>query len=440
MRAKVPKCHSLALKASSAKLVNPQLYIADQHIPFSPEPVKFLGKIFQIPHDPSRVKESIYSELLRMLESVHSCPLTRGQKLKVYRAGVCPRLSWLLMIEDLPISWVEKKLDALATFYLKKWTGLAKPANSAILYLPHKMGGLNLTLVSLYYKRLQVAKHSHLLTSSDHCVRHIAERSLKKDLTLKRSKFRPSVVVRDGMVANPDFSRQSLSKIAKAVVQEETFDERHEQLLGLQREGQMFQCASSDAAAIWGRVLLQLSDDHRKFAINSAVDTLPHNANLHLWRKRNNNTCFLCGDRQSLIHVLNICPVALQARRFNRRHDAILRQIVSTISSNLQLTEKLTSDLSEYEFPHHIVPTTLRPDVVWWDDQKKKLKLIELTVCFETSFEAAAKRKQLRYAELKQQAQREGYRTSLITLEVGSRGIIHHPRVLHPPARAGHPT
>ena len=286
MRAKVPKCHSLALKASSGKLVDPQLHIADQRIPFAADPVKFLGKIFEVPHDPNRVKGNIVSHLLQMLDSVNSCPLTRGQKLKLYRAGIVPRLSWLLMIEDLPITWVEKKLDGLATLYVKKWAGLARPANTAILYLPHKMGGLNLPLISIQYKRLQVVKQSQLLTSTNHCTRQMAERSLQRDLTLKRAKFQPRVVVRDMMIGNPDITRKALSREAKLIVQEETYDERHKRLLDQEREDQMFRCSSSDAAGIWGRVLMELSDEHRKSAINSAVDTLPHNANLYLWWKR----------------------------------------------------------------------------------------------------------------------------------------------------------
>ena len=63
---------------------------------------------------------------------------------------------------------------------------------------------------------------------------------------------------------------------------------------------------------------------------------------------------------------------------------------------------------------------------MWWDDSKKKLCLIELTVCFETSFNDARERKMVRYEELHQQAQKEGYRTTLITLEVGSMGIIQN--------------
>ena len=133
------------------------------------------------------------------------------------------------------------------------------------------------------------------------------------------------------------------------------------------------------------------------------MDTLLHNANLHLWRWRRDDPCLLCGNRQTLMHVLNMCPVTLQARRFKHCHDAMLRQIVYTISSHLQPTAQLTSDLSDYHFPHHITPTTQRPDVVWWDDSKKKLCLIELTVCFETLFNDARERKMARYEP--QQAQ-----------------------------------
>ena len=193
----------------------------------------------------------------------------------------------------------------------------------------------------------------------------------------------------------------------------------------------MFSIASIDAANIWERALVQLSDDHRKFALNAALDTLPHNANLHLWKKRSNSNCTLCGERQSLIHILNNCPAALRARRYNKRHDLVLEKITSCISSFLQPSEKMTSDLSAYNFPHHITPTTLRPDVVVWDDARKKLLLIELTVCFETMFEDAAQRKQAKYEGcnkileglgMQPNTRGAGYATNIITLEVGSVG------------------
>ena len=194
MRAKIPKCKCLALKSSSGKLVDPQLSLSGQQVPFASEQVKFLGRIFEIPRDTARIKESISFRLQTMLHSVDFCPLTRSQKLKMYRAGVCPRLSWLLTIDDLPISWIEKKLDAIYTLYLKKWVGLAKPANPSVLYLPPKIDGLNLPLISTLYKRLQVVRQSQLLTSPDTCVRYMAEKSLQNDLTLQRSKFKANVI------------------------------------------------------------------------------------------------------------------------------------------------------------------------------------------------------------------------------------------------------
>ena len=117
-----------------------------------------------------------------------------------------------------------------------------------------------------------------------------------------------------------------------------------------------------------------------KFALNAAHDTLPHNANLQLWKKKDNAACPLCGERQRLLHVLN-CKVARNLRRYNQHHDAILQEIVKVLQPKLSPTTRLTADLGDgYEFPTHIVPKDLCPDIVWWDDQQKSLMLAELTI------------------------------------------------------------
>ena len=43
------------------------------------------------------------------------------------------------------------------------------------------------------------------------------------------------------------------------------------------------------------KALESARDEHLKFALNSAVDTLPHNANLALWRKRDNDGSVMRG-------------------------------------------------------------------------------------------------------------------------------------------------
>ena len=54
----------------------------------------------------------------------------------------------------------------------------------------------------------------------------------------------------------------------------------------------------------------------------------------------------------------------------------------------------------------------------------KKIVLMELTVCFESSFQHAAERKTTKYEDVVARARSSGYIGQIITLEVGSRGII----------------
>ena len=72
---------------------------------------------------------------------------------------------------------------------------------------------------------------------------------------------------------------------------------------------------------------------------------------------------------------------------------------------------------TSFNFPHHIVATTLRQDLVIWSDKEKALHLVELTICFETGFVEAERRKTARYAELVAKAQKTGYRSTLTPLQ-----------------------
>ena len=103
-------------------------------------------------------KRELVANLQRMLKAVGVAPVTHRQKLRLHKAGIYPHLSWLLNIEELPFTWVERQLEAAATQFVKKWAGLAKSANTSLLYLPQKMGSLN--------KQLQVSRQCQLLTST----------------------------------------------------------------------------------------------------------------------------------------------------------------------------------------------------------------------------------------------------------------------------------
>ena len=83
---------------------------------------------------------------------------------------------------------------------------------------------------------------------------------------------------------------------------------------------------------------------------------------------------------------------------------------------------------STYHYPPNIGCTDARPDIEVWDDIAKQVSLIELTVCFETNFEAARERKVSRYMDLVD-AEQSGYGCDLLTVEVGSRGVVEVERL-----------
>ena len=61
------------------------------------------------------------------------------------------------------------------------------------------------------------------------------------------------------------------------------------------------------------------------------------------------------------------------------------------------------------------------------DDTARSLHVVELTVPFETSFVEATEGKVRKYGDLTEQARMAGYTAMLITLEVGSSGVINMP-------------
>ena len=86
--------------------------------------------------------------------------------------------------------------------------------------------------------------------------------------------------------------------------------------------------------------------------------------------------------------------MAIRLRRYNVGHDMILHEISLFVRAHLAPSASMVVDIGEgYAFPIHIVPTDLRPDLVWWEDDARILYVVQLIVCYETNFGEAAERK-----------------------------------------------
>ena len=166
-----------------------------------------------------------------------------------------------------------------------------------------------------------------------------------------------------------------------------------------------------------------------KFSLNAVQDTLPHNANLAMWRRREglSSSRKLCGERQTLLHVLNNCPKALNMRWYNERHNTVLEVISKFMAKSLPEEYQLLADLPQFQpyvFPPHIATTDQRPDIIVWSSTTQEVWVIELTVCFETRYEDAHTLKTNRYTDLMRQIADSPVDGTLVTLEVGSRGFL----------------
>ena len=123
MKPNVPMCCSLAVQAPFGKVYNPQLSLT---IPFiGSSTFRFLGTPVTVHKSQEKARAALIEKLQTLLLKVDATQLTSHHKMRLFRHGVCPRLTWDLSTVDFSISWVEKNLDTLTVKCLKQWTGLA---------------------------------------------------------------------------------------------------------------------------------------------------------------------------------------------------------------------------------------------------------------------------------------------------------------------------
>ena len=78
---------------------------------------------------------------------------------------------------------------------------------------------------------------------------------------------------------------------------------------------------------------------------------------------------------------------------------------------------------SDSTIPSHVLPNSLRPDLVLLFPNRK-IYILELTVPFETNISPARLRKSNRYASLLTDLRLSAYQAKFFSLEVGSHGFL----------------
>ena len=174
----------------------------------------------------------------------------------------------------------------------------------------------------------------------------------------------------------------------------------------------------------------------------------------YLWVQSNKDPC-------TTSHILGACKVALSQGRFTFRHDNVLRIIITNIRSSIKNIKStvpaskqlikikfvkkgtrvknknsspsgilhqasdwvLLGDLDgSFSFPPHIAFTELRPDIIIFSNNLKRVILIELTCPCEENMEAWHNAKVNKYMPLKSVIENNGWNVDLFAVEVGARG------------------
>ena len=157
-----------------------------------------------------------------------------------------------------------------------------------------------------------------MFTSRKPLVQHIAHLTIKREQNLHRPIYRQTLEVRDIWQEDPETNKTHLKK-AKIQTTERESEKRLEHARDQQHQGQLMRATEDKAARTWSSAVLRLPPEVLSFSLNAGQDTLPHNANLAPWRKKDgrSDVCKLCRMRQTLSHVLSQCPVSLHLRRYN---------------------------------------------------------------------------------------------------------------------------
>ena len=242
--------------------------------------------------------------------------------------GICSRLSWSLSLSDLSTTRIKGNVESVATYFLKRWCHLAKPGNVSHLYLPFKSGGLQLPSLVTSFKRCQVSKYHQLLNSEDVRVKILAEKKSDAFSHNKTRKFNPFHYINQSRILTSGESSASrrLSK-AKQLAQLAEDSNRLDHGRSCVQQGSTLRLPQSENADLWSKTVMSLSDRVFSFCLNAIQDTLPTRSNPYWWGKCESHSCLLCGEYQSLQHVLNHWPVVLTGNRFTWRHNSILYQI-----------------------------------------------------------------------------------------------------------------
>ncbi|GFS06016.1 reverse transcriptase [Elysia marginata] len=284
------------------------------------------------------------------LLAINKCGIHGKFKVWCLQFMLIPKLLWPLLVYDICCSTVES-IEAKINKYTRKWLGVPLGLSDVAMYC--RKAKLKLLMKSILeeYKCGKVRLVTMLEESDDPVVKTVQPsiktgRKWKVAEAIDEAKkcLRLKEVIGQTQTDRKGLGSSSVKWWSKAEGKEKrdmVIDEvrQREDVRRIQKavqQPQRGQWTNWDFAIqrsltwkdIWQMAPLRIS-----FLIRSVYDLLPSNANLVRWGKKDDPTCPLCHGRQTTEHVLSSCKVALSQGRYTWRHNRVLQELASVIST-----------------------------------------------------------------------------------------------------------
>ena len=488
MSARPNKCWSAALKkhaSGSYHRFDPCLTISNEALQYLDDgDFRYLGRPTNVKHSESCCRSDIEAQLLQWLKTINDLDLPSTSKLWLYQHFVVSKLAWPFTSLDLSLTFVQQ-LEAVATRFLKQWSGLPRPANTAILHLgSSNRAGLHIKQLTTFWKQMQIVRLDILKSSSDPRCSRLYDRLLAKQSQWSR-RYPPAVehaCATTVVEANPpepatqSTSFESTSGRRKRILNIIAEIDTESQLAALRQlavQGRWLEWTDAMHSDLsWRRLIHGLDDGELRFNLRALTNTFSTPDNLRRWGQSEvDPACPLWGRPATLRHILNSCSVALHQGRYTWRHDSVLQVLQRHLTSFWKHVEREPSQVNapfirlvkegaprlpnqrrntrpllsddvlrcarDWQFlfdvgtgysifPIDIAVTRQRPDIVIFSQSLRVVILIELTVPLEDRIAAASTRKTDRYSALLATCENNGWHATHFPVEVGSRGWVAH--------------
>ena len=407
------------------------------------DPHTFLGSLVSFHTSNTEISNYVISKVKSDLHNISSSLIRPEYKIAIYKRYYLPSIRFLLTVHDLTKTTLDN-LDALTNKKLKEWAKIPQCGTPIAIYLKETLG---ITPISVLYKECQATAYtSSILKGDDKVQAALASRVERERQWVKRKSILLPIVETVTPIVehiNPTETQirdpkilQRAQKSVKSNLREDTRKAWKEKLKTLVLQGNLLALTLEEELSVcWNSFIFDVPRRVMQFVLNSSIDTLPTKSNLVRWGKNVSDKCDLCGNRETLLHVLNYCNVQLTQGRYTWRHDNVLNVIHTALTKtkatvNDTPNPEIIVDLNQPNahasstIPREVIPTTDRPDLVLYWPNEKKLLIFELTVPFDLNISKAHEYKCNKYAPLIHDISARNFDVSLIAFEVGSRGLL----------------